>query len=197
MARSGSDGLRCVSSVPTAINLPRSDHQFAPAGNLIEVLIVRQITGDCSAIDGALPRAFGQAATVDCAAFSAFLQQGYEHESEGCESSQTLGSLSDHLDRLRWRLAPQARSRLSRGRRQPTVSRALEQPLTARRLERFKADAKDHLRRAEEPAAARINQPLASGAQAVATSGDRQFADQTAPTPSLAISSGIRAWSQF
>ena len=107
--------------------------------------------------------------------------------------SQTLGSLSDHLGRLRWRLAPQARSRLSRGRRQPTVSRALEQPLTARRLERFKADAKDHLRRAEEPAAARINQPLASGAQGVATSGDRQFADQTAPTPLLAISSGIRA----
>ena len=66
----------------------------------------------------------------------------------------------------------------------------LPSPPTVQRLERFKADTKDHLRSPEEPTAARR---FALGGQAVAASGDQQLADHLPPTPSfLVLPSGIR-----
>jgi hypothetical protein len=55
-------------------------------------------------------------------------------------------------------------------------------PLTTQRL---KAETKDHLRGAEELAAAGIAQRFVPRTQSVAASGDQQFADHTPPTPSL------------
>ncbi len=65
-------------------------------------------------------------------------------------------------------------------------------PPTPQRLARLKAETRDNLRGAEEPTAAQIPQRFTPGAQAVAASGDQQFADQTLLTPLLAFSSGFR-----
>jgi hypothetical protein len=73
-----------------------------------------------------------------------------------------------------------------------SVAAELTPPLTTQRFERLKADTKDHLRSVEEPTVARIVQRLAPSAQAVAASGDQQFAVQQPLTSFLAFSSGIR-----
>ena len=66
-------------------------------------------------------------------------------------------------------------------------------PLTPQRLELIKAYAKNPLRSAEGPTAARIAQRFAPRAPAAAPSGDHRFAAQTPLTPPLlALASGIR-----
>jgi hypothetical protein len=66
-------------------------------------------------------------------------------------------------------------------------------PLTPQRLELIKAYAKNPLRSAEGPTAARIAQRFAPRAQATPPSGDHRFAAHTPLTPPLlALASGIR-----
>jgi hypothetical protein len=65
--------------------------------------------------------------------------------------------------------------------------------LTTQHLERLKAKTKDHLRGAGELATVGTEQRFVPGAQAVAASGDQQFAVQPPLTPLLAFPSGIRA----